>query len=162
MVGHCWCREMDVHPADSFKAAVSITMSTNVLRQAGYVAIVGSRTYPDLERVKKVVELLDPNATVVSGGADGVDDMADAWACETFRQTAIVRPSKRPQASSSFIAGLFGRNTVIVRGSDVVVAFWDGKSTGTRDTIEKALTVHGFCIVALPGEPPEVWERYRK
>ncbi len=31
------------------------------------------------------------------------------------------------------------RNTTIVDNSDLVLAFWDMTSTGTKDTIEKAL-----------------------
>ena len=31
------------------------------------------------------------------------------------------------------------RNTEIVRQADMVIAFWDGRSRGTRNTIDKAL-----------------------
>jgi hypothetical protein len=46
-------------------------------------------------------------------------------------------------------AGL-NRNTTIVRDSDVVIAFWDGKSTGTLDTIEKAKALGKPVGVVLP------------
>jgi hypothetical protein len=35
----------------------------------------------------------------------------------------------------------FIRNTDIVMESDMIVAFWDGKSRGTADTIAKAKTL---------------------
>jgi len=41
------------------------------------VAIVGSRHYPNLERVRKYVRKLSPNDTIVSGGAKGVDQTAE-------------------------------------------------------------------------------------
>ena len=44
------------------------------------VGIVGSRTYPDLERVAAFVRGLPPGTVVVSGGARGVDSAAKAAA----------------------------------------------------------------------------------
>ena len=38
------------------------------------VAIVGSRNYPDLEKVKKYVRKLSPGDIIVSGGGNGVDE----------------------------------------------------------------------------------------
>ncbi len=38
------------------------------------VAIVGSRNYPDLEKVKKYVRKLSPGDIIVSGGDNGVDE----------------------------------------------------------------------------------------
>lgn len=137
---------------EAFKAELSTKITVDVIRAAKYVAIVGSREYPEPERVKALVALLHEEATVVSGGARGVDRAADTAALNRGLMVAEV-------SGRGGIPALFARNTVIVRGSDVVVAFWDGKSNGTRDSIEKALTMHGFCVVALPGEPPVVWER---
>lgn len=146
--------------AATFDAEVSTRMTTDVVRQAMYVAVIGSREFPELGRVRTLVDLLHPEATVVSGGANGVDETATLAAVETHRRTAVVAPSK-DHHPHDFIGSLLARNAVIVRGSDVVVAFWDGDSRGTAHGIELALTCHGFCIVVLPGQPPAIWERYR-
>jgi len=44
------------------------------------VAIVGTRTYPDLEQVRKYVRDLSPDDIIVSGGAKGVDETAEGEA----------------------------------------------------------------------------------
>jgi hypothetical protein len=44
------------------------------------------------------------------------------------------------------------RNTDIVNDSDMVVAYWDGKSTGTNDTVTKARKAKKWVIVLTPGE----------
>jgi hypothetical protein len=126
---------------------------------AKFVAIVGSRLYPineGRERVATLIGLMnaDIDATVVTGGAPGVDTWAEECAAQRGLRCSIVRPSKM----GLHLAGDYMmRNTVIVRGSDVVVAFWDGVSKGTEDSIEKALLYHGMVIVALPGKSPIVW-----
>ena len=125
------------------------------LKNVAYVAIVGSRDYPipELLRVRKLVDMLNPGAMVVTGGAFGVDTTAERDARASGRGCTVVRPSVSGRQS------LMDRNTVIVRASDAVVAFWDGKSPGTADTIAKAINIHGRCVVALPGHKPEVWCR---
>jgi hypothetical protein len=142
-----------VTPIESVNAQLATDQgpSLNVLQHARYVAIVGSRIYPELSRIKVLFEFLDPEAVIVTGGAAGVDQEAERL-CGTTRRCAVIRPTGVPRS-----AGLLARNTVIVRGSDVVVAFWTGTSPGTRDTIEKALLFHGFCIVALPACEAQVW-----
>lgn len=143
-------------PADTASEPVPLTISTNVVTMAMYVAVVGSRKYPELERVGRLVNLMHNDATVVSGGAKGVDSYAETAAIQRGLKVATITV---PSDVASYVPALFGRNTVIVRGSDVVVAFWDGFSKGTEDTIRKAVMIHGFCIVALPGQSPEVWCR---
>ena len=98
------------------------------------IAIVGSREYPRLSLVRQYVNELiwGKGLTIVSGGAIGVD----AAAIETARlrgfPTIEIKPSwGRHGKSAGFI-----RNREIVACADRVVAFWDGKSRGTKHTIE--------------------------
>jgi hypothetical protein len=89
----------------------------------------------------------------VTGGAPGVDTWAEELAAERGLRCAIVRPSRK----GMHMAGDYmTRNTVIVWGAQVVVAFWDGESRGTLDSIYKAIEHHGYCIVVKPGEPPQI------
>ena len=97
------------------------------------IAIVGSRDYPDLQAVRDYVSGLPKDTLIVSGGARGVDSTAET----TARAEGLQVMSIRPNWSEGRGAGL-ARNTHIVENADAVVAFWDGVSRGTADTIAKA------------------------
>lgn len=99
------------------------------------VAIVGSRDYPDLWRVEAYVRQMDPADTVVvSGGAKGVDSAA----ADAARQSGIRVVEYLPDWEQYGRSAGFRRNRTIVKNSDLVVAFWNGKSRGTASTISIA------------------------
>ena len=98
------------------------------------VAIVGTRTYPDLEQVRKYVRDLSPDDIIVSGGAKGVDETAEGEARKLGMEVISV-PAEWNKYGKR--AGLI-RNDIIVGMADCVVAFWDGVSLGTKYTIDKA------------------------
>jgi hypothetical protein len=132
-------------------------------RRAKFVAVVGSRLLDESFRPRVVacIGAMDAGACVVTGGAPGVDTWAEELAAERGLRCAVVRPSKR----GLHMAGdYFMRNTVIVRGAQVVVAFWNGESRGTLDSINEAIDYHGWCIVVTSPDPalmPEVWRKKR-
>jgi len=97
------------------------------------VAIVGSRGWKDMEAVCAEVRRLPAGTVVVSGGARGVDQMAVSEADAVGLVTVVVHPPWNVKGPS---AGPI-RNSVIVRIADRCIAFWDGQSPGTRDTIDK-------------------------
>jgi predicted Rossmann fold nucleotide-binding protein DprA/Smf involved in DNA uptake len=99
-------------------------------------AIVGSRHYPYLDRVEAYVAGLRPGASIVTGSASGVDATAARAA------TARALPVQRVPASFEEIADPKRgreRNRRLISMCDVLVAFWDGESSGTRMTIESAI-----------------------
>lgn len=102
------------------------------------LAIIGSRTFKNYWYAKKrILEILDSEniepSRIISGGADGSDKIAEMFADEYgFGIDVIV-----PDWSIGKYAGL-KRNTEIVEKSDCVIAFWDFKSRGTLDSINKA------------------------
>lgn len=98
------------------------------------IAIVGSRTYPDLQQVFEYVGTLPPDTVVISGGAVGVDLTAQRAAELLGIQVKVFIPHWAKYGKS---AG-FRRNADIVNAADEVVAFWDGQSKGTAHTIELA------------------------
>lgn len=107
------------------------------------IAIVGSRefdSYPTFEMVMdRLTDLFGP-FVVVSGGADGPDEWGETYArCRphSFPEPLIFEASWRENGVYNPQAGK-NRNTTIVVNADCVVAFWDGKSGGTKDTITKA------------------------
>jgi hypothetical protein len=97
------------------------------------LGIVGSRTFTDYERMKREVDLTGVEC-IVSGGARGADTLASQLAAEF----GIPLIEFKPDYESHGRAAPFVRNTQIVEASDVIIAFWDGKSTGTIDSVKKA------------------------
>jgi predicted Rossmann fold nucleotide-binding protein DprA/Smf involved in DNA uptake len=100
------------------------------------VGIVGSRRFPDLERVAAYVRSLPPSASLVTGSASGVD----ATATRTARDRGVpvqVLGASFEEATDQEAAAT--RNRRLVDACDVLVAFWDGTSPGTRTTVERAL-----------------------
>jgi hypothetical protein len=72
----------------------------------------------------------------VSGGADGVDTLAESYASRNRVPIDVIEPDYSDW-SRGHPAKV--RNTRIVEQADVVIALWDSHSNGTRDTIDKAL-----------------------
>jgi len=75
---------------------------------------------------------------VISGGAKGADTYGVQWAQARGIPTKEYRPDQRLINTTNFRNAAMTRNTDIVNNSDRVVAFWDKKSTGTKDTLTKA------------------------
>ena len=98
------------------------------------MAIVGSRTFSRLDKVRQFVSHLDGDVVVVSGGARGVDRVAEDAASACGLRTIILRPDWKAYGKQ---AG-FVRNREIVNHADELVAFWDGYSRGTEHSIKLA------------------------
>lgn len=98
--------------------------------------IVGSRHYPELTRVADYVGTLPAGSIVVTGSASGVD--AEATRVARERGLSVIKvPASFEEARDARAAAT--RNQKLVDQADVLVAFWDGSSTGTRRTVERAL-----------------------
>lgn len=92
-----------------------------------------SRTFADYTTLCDTMKAYAPTL-IVSGGAQGADSLGARWAKEYGVPVRIFKPDWTKYGKA---AG-FMRNTDIVEAADVVVAFWDGVSNGTRDSIAKA------------------------
>ena len=98
------------------------------------VAIVGSREYPYLSKVRAYIQNLPIDTVIVSGGARGVDKCAEKVAESIGLQSEIYLADWHRYGKA---AGM-KRNQQIVEASDRVVAFWDGDNRGTKNTIDTA------------------------
>lgn len=105
------------------------------------VAVIGSRTFKDYEYMCETLDKLKI-CQIISGGAQGADQLAERYA----RQHHIDLKVWRPDWSIGRHAGLL-RNTDIINDAEIVVAFWDGSSRGTKDSIEKAKNAGKKTIV---------------
>lgn len=95
------------------------------------VAIIGSRSLIDIDIEKYVPENTD---TIISGGAKGIDSLAQEYAELHNIPTIIFEPEYRKYGKIAPII----RDKQIVQAADIVIAIWDGKSKGTRFTLEYA------------------------
>ncbi len=109
------------------------------------LAIVGSRGFRRLDLVRNYVEALPEDTVVVSGGARGVDQAAEnvAYARKMKVHSVPVDrvglpPFGTEESRIEFGKRAYARNQKIVDYADLVVAFWDGMSRGTADTMDRA------------------------
>jgi predicted Rossmann fold nucleotide-binding protein DprA/Smf involved in DNA uptake len=100
------------------------------------VGIVGSRHFAALGRVTDYIKALPSNASIITGSASGVDAAATKSAREKGIPVQVMPASFEELADSGRSAA---RNQRLVDACDVLVAFWDGSSKGTRSTVERAL-----------------------
>lgn len=118
------------------------------------VAIVGSRDWKDGESIKKYMSSLPKDSVIISGGARGVDTFAVLYATELKLNFEVYNASWDIYGKT---AGII-RNTEIINNSDKVVAFWNGKSKGTKDTIDKAIKADNIKEILIIKQVQEnVW-----
>lgn len=100
------------------------------------IAIIGSRETGNINFKLLLENHLDVNVndTIISGGARGIDTMAAIYA----RKHGMNLLEFRPDYATFGRGATFVRNRLIVDMADVVLAFWNGTSRGTKYTIEYA------------------------
>ena len=93
------------------------------------VAIVGSRglSVTDLERY-----LPEDTTEIISGGAIGVDTSARNYALGHNIKLTEFLPNYDQFGRSAPLK----RNITIIENADLVLAFWDGRSHGTKFVID--------------------------
>lgn len=101
------------------------------------LAIVGSRDYVLTGVIRSFIRCLPADTVVYSGGARGVDTIAIEEAGLLGLKYVIFHARWDVGGMYDQLAG-FKRNEKLVQAVDLVVAFWDGKSRGTADTIRRA------------------------
>ena len=129
------------------------------------IAIIGSRGFSDYEYFKSEFELfLKENNIkdykIVSGGARGADTFGRNYAKSQNNEIIEFIPNWEKYGKR---AG-FLRNYDIWDNSDIGIAFWDGKSTGTAHSFEitkkqnktlkviNYITKESWCL-----NKPEIW-----
>jgi predicted Rossmann fold nucleotide-binding protein DprA/Smf involved in DNA uptake len=100
------------------------------------VAIVGSRHFSEPDRVSDYVAALPRGASIITGSASGVDAAATRAARTKGIPVQVMPASFDELADASKSAA---RNQRLIDACDVLVAFWDGTSKGTRNTVDRAL-----------------------
>jgi len=101
------------------------------------VAVVGSRTATQKDYAALVAHIPANASEIVSGGAQGVDTLARQYAKEHRLILTEFLPDYEAETENPRAAPLL-RNQKIVDYADYIIAFWDGRSKGTRYTIQYA------------------------
>ena len=93
--------------------------------------VVGSRNIKDFD----LTPYINSNAdTIISGGANGIDTLAEQYADSHRLSKYILRPRYDLYGRSAPLK----RNDHMVDIADAVLIIWDGKSKGTEHTLKYA------------------------
>lgn len=106
------------------------------------VAIVGSRSieYVEIDRY------IPPDADlIISGGAVGVDTLAEKYADRKGIKKLIIYPDYSRYGKSAPLI----RDRLMVDNADLVIAIWDGVSHGTEYTISYAKRRNVPCEIYI-------------
>ena len=101
------------------------------------IAVIGSRDYTNYERMVKLLSAFGfdkEGNEIVSGGAIGADALAKSFAEDaSLKYTEFPANWDRDGKKAGMV-----RNKQIVSYSDIVIAFWNGSSRGTDNSIKIA------------------------
>lgn len=93
------------------------------------VAIIGSRNL----YVNDLQKFIPSDTTeIVSGGAKGIDTCASQYAASNNIKLTVFLPEYNRYGKAAPLK----RNLKIIEYADLVIAFWDGESKGTKYVID--------------------------
>ena len=103
------------------------------------ICVNGSRDFTGFLRLCDELDSLIPqeqrsSVTLLSGGARGADILAEKWAKD--RQVHVKRFEAEWKGKGRAAGPI--RNQEMINEADRLISFWDGKSRGTKDTIDRA------------------------
>ena len=110
------------------------------------VIVAGSRTFTDYNKLKQSISDnfdISTITQIISGGATGADTLAEQFATENNIEPIILKPEWDKFGKS---AG-YRRNKDIIDNCDVVIAFWNGESPGTKHSINIATKQNKKTII---------------
>ena len=109
------------------------------------VIVAGSRMFDDYVLLKRTMDKIfahikrsktDTSIKVISGGAKGADKLGEQWAYDNMISYQVFRADWTKHGK---VAGPIRNQEMIDGGkADALVAFWNGKSPGTKDMIRRA------------------------
>lgn len=106
------------------------------------IGIVGSRTL-DMPIPESIIT--DGVTMIYTGGAAGIDRRVRDFAYERKIKVTEILPEYNLYRKNAPLV----RNELIVRLSDIVYVFWDGKSRGTEYVIKQCKSQNKPCRIYL-------------
>ena len=113
------------------------------------VAVIGSRGL-QVDHLEKY--LPEDTTEIVSGGARGIDICANKYALEHGLKLTEFLPEYDKYGRGAPLR----RNITIIENADLVLAFWDGKSRGTKFVIDNCKKRNVPVVVFRPTAGSEV------
>lgn len=95
------------------------------------VAVIGSRSLKNVDISKYIPK---ETTEIITGGAIGIDTLAEEVADKRKISKSVIRPEYEKYGKPAPLI----RNKEIVERAELVIALWDGKSRGTKYTMEYA------------------------
>lgn len=93
--------------------------------------IAGSRSITDFDLKDYIPEDV---SLIITGGAKGIDTLAENYADKNKISKLVLRPLYNKFGKAAPLK----RNDEMIKIADTVLVIWDGKSRGTKYTIEHA------------------------
>jgi predicted Rossmann fold nucleotide-binding protein DprA/Smf involved in DNA uptake len=116
------------------------------------LGIIGSRTL-NQKNVKEIISQVVSKSKntideIVTGGANGVDSIAEFYAKQNHIKCSVFLPQYETYGKRAPLI----RNNVILENSDAILAIWDGESKGTLYTINRAKKL-GLKVMVVNLDP---------
>ena len=113
------------------------------------IAVSGSRSLGSDKVKEYLYDVLDRNIEkidcLISGGCrEGAEKFALDWTYDNGGVHIIIRPRGK--------GGTFKKNNVLVERCDILLAFYDNHSKGTKDAIDKAIKKNKKIILFVVDE----------
>lgn len=99
------------------------------------VLVTGSRSWRHPSLIRERLAKLPPGSSIIHGGARGADMLAATTARALGIPETAYPADWRGRGRS---AGIVRNLQMLDKRPDLVLAFWDGASTGTKHTIDAA------------------------
>lgn len=100
------------------------------------VLVCGSRSFVEVKPIATRLQQLPPDAVIFHGGARGADTVVGMIAAELG--FTVEPPYRADWQTHGKRAGFVRNLEMLDTDPDLVLAFWDGESRGTRHTIKEA------------------------
>jgi hypothetical protein len=97
------------------------------------IAVIGSRGFSDVKLLEEKLDAFKNQIIeLISGGAQGADTIAEAWAIANNVPVKLFKPDWKTYGKAAGIK----RNKQIIESCDYCIEFWDSKSNGTASSLK--------------------------
>lgn len=104
------------------------------------IIVCGTRTFNYYLLLKRTLDKLTAKLkriTIITGAAKGADALAERWARENWR--VVIRFHADWQKHGKKAGPIRNQEMIeYMNGKGACIGFWDGKSAGTKDILERA------------------------
>lgn len=108
------------------------------------VAVVGGRDFDSKDLLYNTLDARGNIDLVVTGDAAGADALARRYATDRNIPLTVFRADWEQYGRA---AGPKRNTHIVTSEAEVIIAFWDGKSRGTKNSIQQARSVGKDVVI---------------